>query len=81
MKTIVFAPHAAKELDALPADAKNAVETALNEYAIHRRGDVKKLKGRQEDCRLRVGRYRVIFTESTFTILAIYIGKRDSQTY
>ncbi len=81
MKTIVFTTQASKEIDALPLEAKEAVERALNDYAVHRRGDVKKLRGRENDSRLRVGRYRVIFTESTMTILAIYVGKRDSQTY
>jgi mRNA interferase RelE/StbE len=81
MKTIVFANRASKELDALPSAAKEAVENALSDYAVHKRGDVKKLRGREDDFRLRVGRYRVVFTESTMTIWAIYIGKRDSQTY
>jgi mRNA interferase RelE/StbE len=81
MKTIVFASRASKELDALPNDAKQAVEDALDQYAIYRRGDVKKLRGRENDFRLRIGRYRVIFTEDTMTVLAIYISKRDSTTY
>ena len=38
------------------------------------------LKGRA-GYRLRVGRYRVIFDEDANTILAIYIGKRETSTY
>jgi mRNA interferase RelE/StbE len=41
---------------------------------------VKQLAGRQ-GYRLRVGRYRVIFEQDTMTILAIYIGKRETTTY
>jgi len=41
---------------------------------------VKRLAGR-DGYRLRVGRYRVIFDEDQTTILAIYIGKRETTTY
>lgn len=44
------------------------------------RGDVKQLKGRS-GYRLRAGRYRVIFDEDQTTILAIYVGKRETTTY
>jgi mRNA interferase RelE/StbE len=81
MKTIVQSGRASRGLDALPSDVREAVEKALVEYAVHRRGDIKKLKGSEDNYRLRVGRYRVIFTESATTIHAAYIGKRDSQTY
>jgi mRNA interferase RelE/StbE len=48
-------------------------------YAITGRGDVKRLSGR-DGYRLRIGRYRVIFDEDRTTILAIYIGKRETTT-
>jgi mRNA interferase RelE/StbE len=80
MKTIVLSPAAAKDLDALPALARAAVETALDNYAIHGRGDVKALQGRP-GFRLRVRDYRVIFNEDQTTILAIYIGRRSTTTY
>jgi len=41
---------------------------------------VKALSGR-DGFRLRVGRYRVVFDEDQITILAIYIGKRETGTY
>jgi mRNA interferase RelE/StbE len=80
MKTIVLTHKAAKELDALPANARHAVSEALSAYAIDGRGDVKALAGR-EGRRLRVGEYRVIFDEDGATILAIYIGRRGTNTY
>ena len=80
MKTIVLTHKAAKELDALPANARHAVSEALSAYAIDGRGDVKALAGR-EGRRLRVGEYRVIFDEDGATILAIYIGRRATTTY
>jgi mRNA interferase RelE/StbE len=44
------------------------------------RGDVKQLADRA-GFRLRIGSYRVIFDEDKTTILAIYIGKRETTTY
>lgn len=80
MKTIIFSLAAAKDLDALPIEARQAVSSGLTNYALTGRGDVKKLSGR-EGYRLRIGRYRVLFDEDQTTILAIYIGKRDTTTY
>lgn len=80
MKTIVLTHSAAKDLDALPPDARAQVGSALVDYAMTGRGDVKKLMGR-DGFRMRVGRYRILFDENQTTILAIYIGKREPTTY
>jgi mRNA interferase RelE/StbE len=80
MKTVVLTTAAARDLDGLPAEARQQVSDGLAEYAISSRGDVKRLAGR-DGYRLRVGRYRVIFDEDQTTILAVYIGKRETTTY
>jgi mRNA interferase RelE/StbE len=80
VKTIILTAAAAKDLDALPAKEREQVSDALIEYAMSGRGDVKQLRGR-DGYRLRVGRYRVIFDEDGTTILAIYVGKRETTTY
>lgn len=80
MKTIVYTPQALKQFADLPAEAQSQIDQALDLYALEGRGDVKALAGRA-GFRLRVGRYRVIFDEDRQTILAIYIGKRDTSTY
>ncbi len=80
MKTIILTPGAAKDLDALPRDAREQVEGGLHRYAMTGQGDVKALQGRQ-GYRLRIGSYRVIFDEDAMTILAIYIGRRATTTY
>eukprot|EP01037_Dinobryon_pediforme_P029155 gene29155-32702_t len=80
MKTIVFTKQAAKDLDALPSQDRDTVTTGLTEYAITGRGDVKALVGR-DGYRLRIGAYRVIFDEDATTILAIYVGRRQTATY
>lgn len=80
MKTIVFTHAAAKDLDALPIEARDDVLRGLDLYAMSGRGDVKALSGRS-GFRLRIGRYRVLFDEDSRTILAIYVGKRETTTY
>ena len=80
MKTVIVTLSAAKDLDALPKDARERVEAGLHRYAISGRGDVKALQGR-DGFRLRIGAYRVIFDEDATTILAIYIGRRGTTTY
>lgn len=80
MKTLVLSSAAAKQLDALPHAAQDQVVEALSAYAVSGVGDVKRLGGR-DGYRLRVGRYRVLFAEDRTTVLAVYIGKRETTTY
>ena len=80
MKTIILTLSAAKDLDSLPQDAREQVESGLHRYAMTSQGDVKRLQGR-EGFRLRIGSYRAIFDEDATTILAIYVGRRDTTTY
>jgi mRNA interferase RelE/StbE len=77
VKTIVLTQGAARDIDALPRDAREQVEACLRRYAVTGQGDVKALQGRN-GYRLRLGSYRVIFDEDATTILAIYIGRRTT---
>lgn len=80
MKTIVLTASAARDLDNLPGEARKQVSDGLIDYAVNGVGDVKRLTGR-DGFRLRIGRYRIIFDEDQTTILAVYIGKRETTTY
>jgi mRNA interferase RelE/StbE len=80
MKTIVYTHPAAKQLDALPAEARNVVLDGLHRYAATGRGDVKRLSGR-DGFRFRIADYRVIFAEDRATVLAVFIGRRATTTY
>lgn len=80
MKTIILTHAAARDLDKLPASVRRTVEKNLDLYAMTGHGDVKRLQGR-DGYRLRIGAYRVIFAEDAITILAIYIGRRQTTTY
>jgi PHD/YefM family antitoxin component YafN of YafNO toxin-antitoxin module len=59
---------------------RDAIARALDAYAVTGEGVVKRLTGR-EAYPLRVGRYRVIFGGDAATVLVIYVGKRDEETY
>jgi mRNA-degrading endonuclease RelE of RelBE toxin-antitoxin system len=78
VKTIILTLNAAKDIDALPRDAREQVEAGLHRYAKTGQGDVRALQGRA-GYRLRIGSYRVIFDEDATTILAIYIGRRATR--
>ena len=80
MKTIVLSGEATRDFDKLPSEGRRAVFEAPTIYAVEGRGDVKPLAGRRT-FRLRVGPYRVVFDEDATTILAIYIGRRETTTY
>lgn len=80
MKTVVFNSAAAKQFDSLLPQARILIAAALDRYAMEGRGDVKRLQGR-EGYRMRVGEYRVLFNEDLTTILAVYIGRRQTTTY
>jgi mRNA interferase RelE/StbE len=80
VKTIILTLAAAKDLGALPREARELVEVGLHRYAMTGQGDVKALQGRG-GYRLRVGACRVIFDEDASTVLAIYIGRRGATTY
>jgi mRNA interferase RelE/StbE len=80
MKTIILTDKAAREFDNLDVKAREQVSEGLYQYAVGGQGDVKRLAGR-DGFRLRIGRYRVIFDEDKTTILAVYVGKRETTTY
>jgi mRNA interferase RelE/StbE len=80
MKTIKRHNRASKALDSLPVEQSEKVAEALYAYAVDGVGDIKKLSDRS-GYRLRIGLYRVLFDEDAVTILAFYVGKRDTTTY
>lgn len=80
MKTIILTAAAAKDLEAVPVRDRDAIEDALDAYAMTGAADIKRLSGRQ-GYRMRVGSYRIIFDEDKITILAFYIGRRSTTTY
>ena len=78
-RTIVFAPEAAKELDALDWTVRGRVEKALDLLAVDPlalRNQIKRLKG-DTAMRLRVGDWRVIFELQRGEIVIFAIAHRS----
>lgn len=49
---------------------------AMRDFARNGRGDVKKLQGANNQWRLRVGDWRIVFTEEGETYLAVRVDNR-----
>jgi mRNA interferase RelE/StbE len=64
-------------------DRTNAMRilTALHRFAETGEGDIKKLQGDSEELRLRVGDYRVRFTEEPHDSLIIHSVRHRSEAY
>lgn len=68
MKRIVFSEPARADVRRLDRDTAMRIFTALHRFAETGQGDIKRLKGKSEDLRLRVGDYRVRFSEQSETL-------------
>ena len=78
-RTIVFAPEAARELDALDTTIRERVERALDLLAVDPlalRNQIKKLKGNLA-MRLRVGDWRIIFELQRGKVVIFAIAHRS----
>jgi mRNA interferase RelE/StbE len=77
-RTIVYAPEAARELDALDAPIRERVELALQRLAVEPmalRNQIKRLKG-YPALRLRVADWRIIFEFSEGEIVVLAVAHR-----
>jgi len=57
----VLSPQAFRDMRRLNLSARQRIFDALDLYVTDRRGDVLKLRGRQDEWRLRVGDRRILF--------------------
>jgi mRNA-degrading endonuclease RelE of RelBE toxin-antitoxin system len=64
LKQIVFADEAKDDLRAIPKDIAMNILAAIHRLAEGGACDVKTLKGRESEKRLRVGDFRVRFSEA-----------------
>jgi mRNA interferase RelE/StbE len=65
VKRIIFSEGARADIRRLDRDTAMRIFVALDRLASTGQGDVKRLKGQGGDLRLRVGDYRVRFTEES----------------
>ena len=76
---ITFARSARKELDSLSIQISSRIDPEINALANNPRpSGCVKLKGRQNQWRIRIGNYRVIYSidDETFTIKIMEVGHR-----
>jgi len=74
-KRLLFTVAAAKQRARLDAAVRARIDGKLEALAETGQGDVRRLKGR-DGARLRVGDWRVIFTETPDAILVVAVGHR-----
>ena len=75
MREITFTVAATRQWAKLTLAIRKRIDNKLVRYAQTGAGDVKSLSGR-EGARLRVGDWRVIFTEDPMTIIVVAVGHR-----
>lgn len=81
MKGLVYSRQALKMLRRIPTNTSRLIRSKLSQYAQHPSSmdnNVKTLKGDSGVLRLRVGDWRVLFTEDGEVIAVIKIASRGA---
>jgi mRNA interferase RelE/StbE len=81
MKRIIFTPQSRADLRRIDREVAMRILTALHRFAQTGEGDIKKLQGDSGELRLRVGDYRVRFTEEPANSLHIHSVRHRSEAY
>ena len=81
MKRIVFSEEARADIRAIPQHIAMNVLVAIHRLAECGSGNVKELKGKPGEKRLRVGDHRVRFTEEHPDTLRIHTVKNRKDAY
>ena len=77
IRRVVFRPAAIRDLERLDRIVQARIDAALVRYAATGHGDVKSLKDRPGELRLRVGKWRVFFSlESPDLVRVLGIDNR-----
>lgn len=81
MKRIVLSDDAKADIRAIPQHIAMNILTAIHRLAETGAGRVKSLKGKEGEKRLRVGDFRVRFTEEEGGVLRIHAVKDRKDAY
>jgi mRNA interferase RelE/StbE len=81
MKKIAWSERARADIRRLDRDTAMRVFEALHRFAETDEGDIKKLQGQSGELRLRVGDYRVRFTEAPDNTLRIHSVRHRREAY
>ena len=78
---IQFSKSASKQIKKLPSEIQERIQVKVDSLAIEPRPDgVKKLKGRENGYRIRVGDYRIIYdiVDDILLVTVVEVGHRSS---
>jgi mRNA interferase RelE/StbE len=78
VKLVVWSDRALKNLGRLDTKVADRITRAVLRFADDRTGDVKKLQARSDTWRLRIGEYRVIFSEDSERVHVLVVAPRQS---
>lgn len=81
MKKIIFTLPARTDIRQIDRDTAMRILTTLHRFAETGQGDIKKMQGDSSELPLRVGDYRVRFTEEPEDTLHIHSVKHRSEAY
>lgn len=81
MKKIILTDPARADIRHIDRDTAMRILTTLHRFAETGEGDVKKLQNDSSDLRLRVGDYRVRFTEEPQGTIHIHSVRHRSEAY
>jgi mRNA interferase RelE/StbE len=81
VKQIIFTPTARADVRRIDRENAMRILTALHRFAETGEGDVLKLQGGSSQHRLRVGDYRIRFTEEPRDTLHIHFVRHRSEVY
>jgi mRNA-degrading endonuclease RelE of RelBE toxin-antitoxin system len=81
LKRIIFSEEAKADIRAIPQHIAMNTLLAIHRLAEHGSGNVKELKGKAGEKRLRVGDHRIRFTEEHPETLRIHTVKNRKDAY
>ena len=81
MRAISWSEHARLDIRRLDRDTAMRIFAALHRFAETGEGDIRKLKDQEGELRLRVGDYRVRFTEEPDGTLRIHTVRHRGEAY
>ena len=78
---IQISKSASKQIKKLPSEIQERIQVKINSLAIEPRPDgVKKLKGRENGYRVRVGDYRILYDvfDDVLLVIIVEVGHRSN---
>jgi mRNA interferase RelE/StbE len=75
---IIFSKKAQKQISKLNFFVRNKIIKVLDKFEKGERVDVKKMKGKNDEFRIRVGDYRILLDKEKEGFSVIEVGKREN---